>query len=49
MGDKEGKQVLMCSWGRKSEPVPHADTTDNASTEHAKDQTQVGGEKLGMM
>ncbi|WAR01221.1 TTC17-like protein [Mya arenaria] len=29
MGDKDGKQVLMCSWGRKAEPVIKMDLTDN--------------------
>lgn len=38
MGDKDGKQVLMCSWGRKSDPSLGMDFT----TKHT--ETKVVGE-----
>ena len=34
MGDKDGKQVLMCSWGQKSDPALNLDllsVTDKAA------------------
>ncbi|XP_052798048.1 tetratricopeptide repeat protein 17-like isoform X3 [Mya arenaria] len=37
MGDKDGKQVLMCSWGRKAEPVIKMDLTDNTSNDRTEE------------
>ena len=39
MGDKDGKQVLMCSWGKKIEPdLEFATRTDTVSPEQEEDK-----------
>ena len=42
MGDKEGKQVLMCSWGKKIEPdLEFAARTDKVSNEEEQSKVVI--------
>ena len=42
MGDKDGKQVLMCSWGKKIEPdLEFATRTDTVAQEVEKSNEVV--------
>lgn len=41
MGDKDGKQVLVCSWGKKVDPVLGMDYTAALEKIHEEDKTNV--------